>query len=71
MPEGHITAYDADTHTGRVTAENAAETFSFHRADVVDRRTGEQLRSGQHVTFAVEDGRAVRIRRPVPRGYGA
>jgi cold shock CspA family protein len=71
MPEGTITSYDADAATGRITSDEGDSALAFDRKDVVDRRTGEQLRSGQHVTFEVEADRATNVRRVAPRGYGA
>lgn len=71
MPEGRITAYDPDTTSGQITSEDGDDTFAFERGDVVDRRTGERLRSGQSVTFEVEGDRATNVHRVTPRGYGA
>jgi cold shock CspA family protein len=71
MPEGHITAYDTDTTSGHIASDDSDDTFAFERSDVVDRRTGEQLRTGQTVTFEVDGERATNIHRVTPRGYGA
>ena len=71
MPEGRITTYDPDATSGCITPDDGDDSFAFERSDVVDRRTGEQLRTGQPVTFEVDEGRATNIRRATPRGYGA
>lgn len=71
MPEGKITAYDPDTTSGHIAPNDGDDTFAFERSDVVDRRTGERLRSGQSVTFEVDGDRATNIHRVTPRGYGA
>ena len=71
MPEGRITSYDTNAATGHIAPDDDTATLVFDREDVADRRTGEQLRSGQQVTFGVEEDRAVNIRRLAPRGYGA
>jgi len=71
MPEGRITAYDPDTTSGRITPNDGDDAFAFERSDVVDRQTGERLRSGQPVTFKVNGERATNIHRVTPRGYGA
>jgi len=71
MPEGRITTYDPDTTSGRITPDGEDDSFAFERSDVVDRRTGEQLRSGQSVTFEVDGERATNVHRVTPRGYGA
>lgn len=56
---------------GTSPPEDDDAPLTFDREEVADRRTGEQLRSGQQVTFEVEEDRAVNIRRLAPRGYGA
>ncbi len=71
MPEGHIAAYNPDTTSGHIALDDGDDTFAFERSDVVDRRTGEQLRTGQSVTFKVDGDRATNIHRVTPRGYGA
>jgi cold shock CspA family protein len=71
MPEGRITDYDPDAARGRITLADSDDEFAFERSDVVDRRTGEQLRSGQQVTFEIEEEQAIDIHRVTPRGYGA
>jgi cold shock CspA family protein len=71
MPEGRITSYDVDEAAGQITPAGEDETLAFDRDDVADYQTGEQLRSGQHVTFTVAEGCATDVRRVAPRGYGA